>query len=91
MAITVTTERHSMGDLACVVNKVTGDGTLKTWDTGLNYVLFYMGTTPDDEHCIVDEWYYNTNDKTTVANGHVYFDEAAPDTGEVWTCFGIGK
>ena len=88
----VKTEHHSMGSLHGVTQQITGDGSTQTWDTGLSYVLFYIATTPDDAHCITDEWYYNYSDAgSTTANGHVHFDEAAPDDGEVWTCFGIGR
>jgi hypothetical protein len=93
MAFGVTTVKHNCGDLACVVNTVTGDGSTQTWDTGLSYVLFYVATATDDSTCLTDEWYYNYSDGgTTAAPGHVHYDEAsAPADGATWTCFGIGK
>jgi hypothetical protein len=93
MAITVTKQILSLGGgMAAVLNQVTGDGTLKTWDTGLRKVMFYTGTAEDDEHVLASGWYLNYSDNgSTAKDGAVCFNTTAPDSGEVWYCFGIGK
>lgn len=91
MAFGVKTRRLSFGNLAGVINQVTGDASTQTWETGLSHVMFYVCTTGADAECIFDEIYLNKSDGTTTAQGSVYVDEAAPDNGEVWYCLGIGK
>ena len=93
MAFGVVKQHISLGGgMSAVLNQVTGDGSTQTWDTGLRKVMFYTATTADDAHCIADEWYLNYSDGgSTAKDGAVHFDEAAPDDGEVWYCFGIGK
>lgn len=93
MAVTVVTHHLSFGNMAAVVNEVTGDATGRTWETGLSNVMFYICVTQADAHCLQDEIYLNKSDASTTAMGSVYVDEAdhPPDTGEVWYCLGIGK
>lgn len=83
--------RISLGGMTAVINRVTGDNTIKTWDTGLRKVMFYTGTAEDDSNVLASGWYLNYSDNgTTAKDGAVYFG-TAPDDAEVWTCFGIGK
>ena len=92
MAITVSTIHISLGNKKAVINTVTGDGTLKTWETGLSHVDFYTAITSADSDIILDTWYLNYSDNgTTAKEGAVCFNTAAPDTGENWICFGIGS
>ena len=92
MAFGVVTQRFSLGGMAAVINKVTGDGSTQAWQTGLSKVLFYIANTADDTHCVTDKWFLNYSDAgSTAAPGYVHTDTAAPDDGEVWYCFGIGR
>ena len=87
----VTTHHVSVGNLAGVINEVTGDGSTQTWETGLSRVMFYTAVTSAQTTISTDTWFLNySDDGTTAANGHVYFG-TAPEDGEVFYCFGLGK
>jgi hypothetical protein len=92
MAITVNTYGpYRVGGLSFVINEVTGDGSLKTWDTGLGKVLWYGPLAEADSHITVDTWYLNYSDNGSTARpGAVCFNTAAPDSGEILRCLGIG-
>ena len=93
MAITVVKQHINLGGgMAAVLNQVTGDGTLKTWDTGLRKVMFYIGVTADQAAIDADGWYLNYSDNgSTAKDGAVCWNTEAPESAEVWYCFGIGK
>ena len=93
MAVSVVTHHLSFGNVAGVVNEVTGDGSTRTWETGLSNVMFYICITGADAHCLQDEIYLNSSANGTTKMASVHMDEAdhPPDTGEVWYCLGIGK
>lgn len=92
MALTCSVQqRISLGGMTAVINRVTGDGSIKTWDTGLREVLFYTGTAEDDQHVVASTWFLNYSDGGSTAKQGAVYHAAAPDDGEVWTCFGIGK
>jgi hypothetical protein len=92
MAFAVNTHRISLGNYAAVINEVTGDGSTQYWQTGLSRVMFYIGVTAADSDLVCDKWYLNYSDAgSTAANGTVFNNAAAPDDGEVWYCFGIGR
>lgn len=91
MAFGVVTHKFPLGNYMGVINEVTGDGSTQYWQTGLSRVIFYVGSTADDDDLVVDKWYFNYSDAgSTAANGTVFNNAAAPDDGEVWYCFGIG-
>lgn len=87
----VKTRRLSFGNLAGVINEVTGDGSTQTWETGLSNVMFYVCTASNDSDCLFDEVFLNSSANGTTKMGSVHVDEDQPTDGEVWTCLGIGK
>jgi hypothetical protein len=91
MAITVNTELFKVGKFMGCIQEVTGDGSIRTWDTGLGKVLFYIGVgNAGEAHGIVTGWYYNYSDGGTTARAGGVYAPWAIDNGVTCTFLGIG-